>query len=177
MENTFEGFLSNPRPELVGYLFTYGSLIPSELKEQILTAVLSHFESLPDTISGDALLCYVRLYATENLPSEVRERLKSRLNRMIVSSVETDPEKWGSYCIKPFWAIPSPSSPFVDVISDALQQNLDYEIDRQADDGSWTPHWNWGGMYPEDWQIAEREWRGVKTLQTLKALRAFGRFQ
>lgn len=177
LEETFDHFLSNPRPELVGYLFTYESLVTPGLKEQILTEVLSHFDSLSAPISGDALLCYLRLYATRNLPAEARERLHTKLVRVIGSSVEISLEKWASYCLKPLWAISSPDSPFARMISEALEQNLDYEIERQCEDGSWTPHWTWGGVYPEDWKIAEREWRGIITLKILRALRNFGRLQ
>jgi hypothetical protein len=176
LEETFEHFLSNPRPELVGYLFTYESLVPPGLKEQILTEVLSHFDSLPTPIGG-ALFCYLRLYATHNLPAEARERLHTNLIRVIGSSVEISPEKWASYCIKPLWAISSPDSPFARVISEVLEQHHDYEIERQCENGSWTPHWTWCGVYPEDWKIAEREWRGIITRKILRALRNFGRFQ
>jgi hypothetical protein len=32
----------------------------------------------------------------------------------------------------------------------------------------------WGG-YPEDWEIARREWQGIPTLETLRSLSAWGR--
>jgi hypothetical protein len=176
IEETFDHFCSNPTAELVGYLWTYAALVPTELKEQALISVLTYFETLPEKISGDTLLCYLRLYAAPNLPQDAHARLKSRLPRMIAASVETNPEKWGGYCLKPFWVIPSPEAPFVEVIADALQSNLDYEIETQCTDGSWRPNWSWFGQFPDDWPAAERDWRGKLTLQTLKALKNFGRF-
>ncbi len=40
LEETFDHFLANPRPELVGYLFTYESLVPENFKEPLLDEVL-----------------------------------------------------------------------------------------------------------------------------------------
>lgn len=177
LEETFDNFLANPRAELVGYLFTYESLVPSDLHHQILKSVLAHFESLPGRVSGDALLCYLRLYATKNLPQEAHKQLRSKLAQVLASSVETNPGQWSSYCLKPLWTISSPDSPFAEIIPDALERNLDCEIETQCEDGSWKPHWTWGGVYPDDWKIAEQEWRGILTLRTLRTLRNFGRLQ
>lgn len=175
LEETFDYFLANPRPELVGYLFTYESLVPADFKEQLLEDVLNHMEAQEGTISGDAVLCYLRLYDTENLPLEAHKRLTAKLLDIIEISVETNPEKWPNYCLKPLHAINSPDAPFADILADALQQNLDYEIEQQCADGSWSPHWTWGGMYPDAWKLAEREWRGIITLNTLRVLHNFER--
>lgn len=177
LETTFDFFRANPKAELVGYLWTYTALVPTDLKEQSLASVLAHFDTLPETIPVDALLCYLRLYTTENLPPSAYEHLKARLPRMIAASVETNPEKWGGYCLKPLWVVSSPKAPFADVIADALQRNLDYEIEQQCADGSWKPNWSWLGQFPDEWPNAEREWRGSLTLRTLRALKNFGRIE
>ena len=177
LEDTFGHFLSNPRPELVGFLWTYGTLVPADFREQILQTVLACLESLPDTISGDALLSYLRLYDTDNLPHEPRSRLEAKLLRVVPASIETDSAKWSSYCITPLMAITSPDSPFAQTIPEAIEKNLDYAIDTQCADGSWKPHWAWGDAYPDAWQTAEREWRGILTLRTLRTLRNFSRLQ
>jgi hypothetical protein len=177
LEKTFDHFLANPRPELVGYLFTYESLVPANFKEQLLEDVLKHAETSKGEVSGDAILCYLRLHDTKNVPANARERLADTLRATIGITVETNPEKWPEYCLKPLQAINSPDSPFADILADALQQNLDYEIEHQCDDGSWAPHWSWFGQFPEDWKIAEQEWRGIIIVNTLRALNNFGRLQ
>jgi hypothetical protein len=58
-----------------------------------------------------------------------------------------------------------------------LQRNLDFEIANQDPDGSWGPSWSWKDRFPEAWAIAEREWRGVLTLETLISLRAYSRIE
>ncbi len=137
--------------------------------------LLKYLEAQEEALSGDALLCYLRLHNTKNLPADAHQRLSAKLRTVIGISVETDPRKWAKYCLKPLQAVNSPNSPFADILTDALQQNLDYEIDQQCDDGSWTPHWSWFGLYPDEWKIAEREWRGLITLNTVRALHNFGR--
>jgi hypothetical protein len=60
-------------------------------------------------------------------------------------------------------------------VADIVPDHLDYLITTQSDDGAWRPTWNWVDRYPEAWKVAEREWRGIVTLQTLLALNAYGR--
>ncbi len=55
--------------------------------------------------------------------------------------------------------------------------HLDYQIMHQTPEGPWDPDWSWGGSYPESWKQAKQEWRGQRTLETLTALRAFGRIE
>jgi hypothetical protein len=70
---------------------------------------------------------------------------------------------------------PSPHSLGAELIWEDLQVHLDYEIDHQSPAGTWDPTWTWGNSYPEMWEQAKLEWRGHLTLETLTALRVFGR--
>jgi hypothetical protein len=38
-----------------------------------------------------------------------------------------------------------------------------------------VPNWSWGGLWPDAWEQAKRDWTGVMTLDNLLKLRAFGR--
>ncbi len=177
LEETFQHFRINPKAELVSYFYRYDSAISTKEKEEMLASLLADAQALPDAVSVDELLCLLRLHACKNLPTDARHYLQTRLPKMIAATVETNPEKWGGYCLKPFWAIPTPQAPFAEVIRPALEQNLDYQIDTQNEDGSWSLNWSWFGQFPDEWPTAEREWRGVLTLRTLRALHAFGRLE
>ena len=57
----------------------------------------------------------------------------------------------------------------------AVGANLDYIIPTQKSDGGWGLTWSWEERNPTAWKLAEKEWRGVVTLETLQTLEAFRR--
>jgi hypothetical protein len=175
LETTFGNFLANPRAKICGYLFHYQALTSEEFRTDLLARVLAHMETQEDNVFGDTLMCYLSLSQCDNLPTYASARLKRKLIQMIPASVETDSTKWSEYCLKPTWTIKSPHSPYHHLIAEAIDKNLDYEIQNQEKNGSWKPFWNWTGAYPQDWQSAEREWRGKITLDMLRVLAAFGK--
>lgn len=177
LEETFKAFRINPKAELVSYFYRYESAISLKERNEMLTSLLADVEKLPDAVSVDELLCLLRLHACEALPADAQQYLHMRLSKMILATVEMSPEKWGGYCLKPLWVVTSPNAPFAKMIRPALEQNLNYEIEQQNEDGSWAPNWSWFGQFPEEWPTAEREWRGVLTLRMLRALKAFGRVE
>jgi hypothetical protein len=120
-------------------------------------------------------LCYGRLVETDSLPNEAFDRLLSRLRPMISAAVERDPSKWDGYVLMPLNIAPTPTSIFAELLRDSIEANLDFEIDRQQKDGSWSPNWSWGDAYPEAWPHAKRAWQGVLTVNTTKTLYAYGR--
>ena len=73
--------------------------------------------------------------------------------------------------------VPSPDSPSAATFASEIEVNLDYEIRQQESDGSWAPSWNWGALFPEAWEEAKREWKGIITIDMLKCLRSFGRLE
>jgi len=167
-------YLANPRAEIVGFLFDYSELVPAEMRENLLTAVITYLEGSDVKLEMHELLCYVRLVETKNLPDEARDRLLSRLRPMISAGVEGDPSKWDGYVLKPLNVVQSPSSVFANLFEDSIRANLDYEIESQQKDGSWAPNWTWGDAYPEAWLHAKRAWQGVLTVNMTKTLSAFG---
>ena len=177
LETTFGGFCWNPKAELVGYLWDYGSLVPAGFKSAVLDSAVRALETPSQNLGADALLCYSRLLVTKSLAEEIRVQLQKILQELVPVSTETAPEKWGGYCLKPLWIVHSTDSPFYEALAEAVEANLDYEIETQSPDGSWTPNWNWAGMFPEAWQQAEREWRGNLTLRNLRSLKSFGRLE
>ena len=121
--------------------------------------------------------CYIFLAESEALSDETRSHVIDKLQRAVARVIARESSQWEGYGMKPLSVATSPDSPFASAISEEIQRNLDYEIERQEADGGWAPNWSWGGAFPEAWQDAEKEWRGVLTLQTLKTLRNFGRLE
>ena len=91
------------------------------------------------------------------------------------SDCARDPAGWAEYGLAPLGVASSPGSPFAAQFRAELELNLDYLIDQLGDSAYWSPNWTWGGLHPEAWAQAERDWRGVITLNNLCTLKAFGR--
>jgi hypothetical protein len=175
LDEAFGRFLLLPRGEVLGYLFKFNSSsFPTDRRLPVLKSLLDVLESSPDHNSAGVESC-VRLYETGLLPADFRARLWARLAVLGPRAVEHDAEKWKQYCLKPIWLVRTPESPAYALIADAVERNLDYEIQNQGADGSWAPNWSWFGEFPETWPIAEKEWRSILTMQTLETLQAFGR--
>jgi len=174
----FGGFLIFPRAEVLGYLFEFDPpSFPMERRLQVLRALLQAVEANADPASAGAVDSCARLYETGQLPTEYRQGLYEKLAPLVPRAVEQDAAKWKQYCLKPTWLVRTPDSRFFPLLADSVERNLDYEIDNQSADGSWSPNWSWYGSYPDVWPVAEKEWRGILTIQTLETLHAFGRIE
>ena len=170
---TFGRFLVNPRAEIVGYLHEFSEGVPTKLLKTLTTAVLEHLDSLPDEMEMHDSLCFVRLAETETLSS--RDKVWAKLARAAAPGVARNAEQLTGYVLKPLWLVPSPESPLAAGLKDEVEMNLDFEIEQQGEDGSWSPNFSWGDQYPEAWRVAKREWQSRFTVDTLKTLKDFGR--
>ena len=174
-EEAFGRFLVNPRAEIVGYLHDYSDGVPTELLETTTAAVLEHLDSLPDEIEMHDILCLIRLAETEVLPNGVR--VWEKLARAAARGVARNKAQLAGYALKPLSLVSAPESPLAAGLRDEVEMNLDFEIERQGEDGSWSPSFSWGDPDSETWPIAEKEWQARLTVDTLKALRDFGRIE
>jgi hypothetical protein len=178
LEKTFGEFRINPRAEVLAYLYSFdSSSFPPQRRLTIVQALMQDLESATDPALAGGVEGVARLCESRGLPAEYREALHKKLARLIPEAVEQDPTKWMQYCLKPLWLVRAPDSPFAGLLKDSLERNLDFEIESQSSDGSWMPNWSWFGTFPETWPTAEKEWRGILTVQTLETLQAFGRIE
>lgn len=166
--------LANPRAEIVGYLFDYQALAPVSLLETLLTEVAAYLDTMPEQMEMHDLLCYARLTRTESLPAAAKNRMIDRLGRSAERTVAKDPAQWAGYGLKPLWLAPTPASPFAERFAEAIEANLDYEIELLPDDGAACPNWSWDDAA---WADAEREWKGCLTLRMLLSMRQYGRLE
>lgn len=171
------GFLANPRAEIAGYFCDYAGLVPKALLGGLTTAVVSHLDTLPDAMEMHDLMCYVRFAETRTLPEDARTKVLRKLRRAVDCVVAREPSDWGGYGLTPVAVAASPDSPFADVLAREIELNLDYEIECQQEDGSWAPAWSWGDAFPEAWQDARREWKGILTVKALRLFQSFGRLE
>ncbi|MEL6319448.1 MAG: hypothetical protein AAFQ57_02195 [Cyanobacteria bacterium J06626_14] len=169
-------FSLNPSAEMLGYLYSYQRLISDDFMSPVANQVLQQLSEM-DTIDMHDLLCCLRLFNSTHVPSDVSDRLQHHLNRLIPNAVDTNPDSWSGYGLRPLQIIDGPDSPFMGGLEEAVVANLDYAIASQNENGSWSPSWSWGDQFPEAWAIAQQDWAGILTLDTLLTLQRFDRLE
>ena len=161
----------NPGSRVRSVLSHWPELAPAGLRETLEHAFLrrvTEAAARPHDLGVDTLHYAA---AVDNAVS------RAALRAAAVQAVSRDPAEWATYCAKPLRLAPAPDSPLAGCLAPELAANLDWELQHQADDGSWLPNWTWQGHFPEAWEVARREWQGDLTLRTLRSLRAFGRIE
>jgi hypothetical protein len=177
LARVFDDFLVIPRAQIVGLLHRYSAQVPTDWLTGLTERTVTDIETIEPLGSGggDDLRYALSLAETPALPRHWRDRLAQRIRAVVPEVVSRDPEEWETYTITPLKIVSSPGSLVLDLIEDAVERHLDYQIEHQSPEGTWDPVWTWGDAYPDAWETAKREWRGVLTLRTLTVLRAFGR--
>jgi hypothetical protein len=165
----------NPGADAVGHLMRWRSLVPDHVPvDSWLEQTVAQFRSA-EPLEPHELLCVLRLVSVPGLNTVHRTTLLERAMDVAPAMIETNAARWDGYCIKPLTAVPHPEAPLADTLADAVRRQLDYEIERQGGDGSWRPHWSWYGHFADAWQRVEPQLCGMVTLETLSALKAWGR--
>lgn len=162
-----------PTAALAGYLQNYAALLPPGFVKRITESSLNYLAAAPVRMQMpdiESLIELVRLLPPGQSTDALR-KLKSVLAVVVVQ----DPKQWDSYNVKPLTFVHSPQSPFYPEMEKAVSANLDYIISTQKSDGGWGLTWSWEDRNPTAWKLAEKEWRGVVSLENLQTLQAFHR--
>lgn len=175
LEERFDHFWLNPRAELLGAFWQLAGPARVPWLAPLTARVVEGIEGHDNPLAGNDLLCVLRLAATPALPDALRTRLLARLRQDVVASVETRPEGWQEHGVRPLDVAPAPDTPYAGLLAESLQSNLDFLIDTQDADGAWMPTWSWASLDALAWGKAAREWKGILTLNALRALDAWGR--
>jgi hypothetical protein len=162
----------NPSACVVADLFRYSRLVDGKFLSEVEAKAMSELEAKKHSIEGQDYLAFVEL--AEALPPATQSSVWPILKARAKAAVVTDPASWTGYGIRPLWAVTDPSSPLAAPLEEAIRAQLDFEIERQSEDGSWHPFWSWG-RFEEEWKRAKLEWQGQLTVKTLRSLKAFGR--
>ncbi len=168
------GFSANPGIEFVAHLWRYRKAVDPEFLSQITVAADALLAQLPGQPEMHDLLCVIRLAETPSVPARLRNQAVRYVRQAGPAIVARNPASWTGYEVKPLLLAPEADSLLAPLLADTVKDNLQFEIERQGADGAWAPNWNWGGLFPRDWPGAEREWKGVLTLQALLTLRSYG---
>lgn len=81
----YRGFVFNASAELLGYLYDYRALVPSEVIDGVAGTVVEALQSTGLIDSPYELSCCMRLHQTRNLPPQVRASLEKHLPRSLAA--------------------------------------------------------------------------------------------
>ncbi len=175
---SFLGFRIVPRAKMLAGLWPYADEMSHAFLELVTEDAVRAIETAPeDALWVDAYAEAVELAEVPGLRPAWRERIARRLAPLAVAHVTRDPAQWTSYCVPPLRLAPTPYSVLATALADIVPVQLDWIITHQSEDGAWEPTWDWRGSYPDEWAQARVEWRGILTLETLRALNAYGRIE
>lgn len=175
-QDIFDSFSLNPTAEILGYLYDYRSFVPDEVINSVSDKVMHAVECMK-SIEMHELLCCLRLMQTVSAPDAMKDMLRSKLTPLVKDAVALTPNQWRGYSLRPLQVVDSPDSSFMAEYAEAVSENLDFEIESQNRDGSWSPAWSWGDAYPEAWNQARKEWSGIITVNELTILKKFDRIE
>jgi hypothetical protein len=166
-----------PRAEVLAHLHRSADRVPATLLAEQTRRLVADLEAADASIGADALVRCELFVRTPEAPAAARDAVARRVREIGTAMVCRDPEKWSGYVARPLKLAPNPQSILAEDLDSDVQRNLDHEIASQDSDGSWAPSWSWEESHPEAWAVAEREWRGILTLETLGSLRAYARIE
>ncbi len=174
---SFRGCHFNPTAEIIGYLYDHlAHEIPAWLEIARDELIVRLMEPAAEPTQHD-LMCTAHLLQSTALSSAVYHRVLDSIEQRLSIEIESDPAQWTGYAFRPTLIIDEPQHPLAGCVPRALlDADLDFEINRQADDGGWHPFWDWGDPASPDWQPAEQAWTSILTERTLRVLANFGRF-
>jgi hypothetical protein len=162
----------NVSAELAGYIHRFRSLVPPDFYQQVIARTQRNLTTTNTINDFYAAMCWQRTaaYPSHPLQAQIIDRLKGFFAAIPPLTRDSLGE------VRILWLAQTPESILTQLFPENVNQLIDLEIQRQADDGGWWPTWKWG-QFEDVWPIAEKEWGGKITVETLHALRSYGRIE
>ncbi len=167
----WNGFRFNPTAEIMAHLYRFRDLAPPALIECVEAGLRYSLAETTLIETAFDLKCAIRLAESDGLPPDLARMLEGLLRRSIAAHDPADEHT------SPFDAAPTPASPFADLVDGRIEPALTSLIAAQAEDGGWTPFWDWGFVDAKAWAKAKADWRGQLTREALETLLAYGRIE
>ena len=161
----YRGFVFNVSAELLGYLYDYRSLVPSEVIEGVTKTVVEAVQSIGVIDSPYELLCCMRLQQTQNLPAQVRSLLEQHLPRSL-AAMDSD-----NAHLDAMGMVPTPQAFGYDILRPHIEAQAERLIETQAEDGGWHPGWeSWAKADPALRESVGKAWSGWTTRNAIVRL-------
>jgi hypothetical protein len=171
LSESWNGFRLNPTAEILAHLYRFRELAPPAMLAAVEAGLRRTLAEITLIDGAYDLKCAIRLAEADGLPPDLARPLDLLLRRSIAAHDASDEHA------SPFDAAPTPASPFADMVDGRLEPALTDLIAAQADDGGWTPFWDWSFVDAKAWTKARTDWRGQLTREALETLLAYGRIE
>ena len=167
----WNGFRFNPTAEILAHLYRFRDQAPADLLACAETGLRQTLADTTQIENAYDLKCAIRLAESDGLPADLARSLEGLVRRSIAAHDPADEHA------SPFDAAPTPASPFADLVDGQIEPALTALIAAQAEDGGWTPFWDWSFVDAKAWAKAKADWRGQLTRDALEVLLAYGRVE
>ena len=179
LAKTFCDFKVIPRAGILAALRHYPNLLPEGWLNKLTKSTISDLLEMElDSFSGggDSVVYAQRFAEAPGLSRKIRTKLRDRIRQIADHIVTRDEASWSQYSAAPLKLAPTPKNTIADTLADCLPANLNFLVESQNPEGFWDVTWSWVD-YPDDWEIAKTEWRGILTLEALMTLQAYERIE
>lgn len=164
-----EHYDPNTNSALAGMLVKYSKLVPKDIVDCAMRVVIDKINLGKDFFQYGMLsdIYFVNALSDKNLKNDLLNKLMG--NGKLISLLDENRGTENAYKLCQW--IDSPSHPYYEMYKQAVQNNFEFLINSQNEDGSWSPSWCWGE--PEVWQKVETRLKGVLTYKYLWTLKKF----
>lgn len=162
-----------PTAAIVAHLQPYATALPAGFLDRVTRSTLAYVESASEPLPFADAGILVEL--AERLPARDAAPLIAKLRKTVAATLVRDPQQWTKYNPQPLAFVNSPRSPLYPGLEKEVALHLDYVLAKQEADGGWALNWSWAHVDAAGWEQAKREWRGMKAIENLRKLAAFGR--
>jgi len=168
-----ERYDPNTNSALAGMLVKYSSIVPVEIVDVVKSVVIDKINSCHAFHQYGMMS---DIYFVNELDDGV---LKNKLLKTLMGDgklISLFDENWGAEnAYKLCHWIDTPEHPYYSMYKEQVQNNFDFLINSQEDDGSWAPNWSYGS--PDVWERVEKRLKGLLTYYFLWALQKVDRIE
>jgi len=159
----------NPSAEILSYLLEFKEFVKVLDLELLKSTYINYFNELKE-FDEHEVYCFIKLY--NSLSDIEQQEIESTLKVAIERTMVLDSKEWHNYVAYPLKFVSIIDKPIIEIEKGIIDSNIEFLIDMIEREGYISPSWRWQD-FAEEWEIAEREWIGVLTLDALLSFKKY----
>ena len=157
----------NPNPEIIGFLYQNKKYLKKIGINKQINNVLKYIDTdFEKEASMHTIMSMLHFY--RKVDKDIRNLIKSKLQKVVVSELNKSYGKWEKYGLEPY-KIAIIDKKFLNTRLEELNENL-LVIKEKVEKGLIIPNWRWY-QFKEVFDECKMEWSGYLTFNVLRALR------